>query len=162
MRAETKEAIYMLLDLLDSLAKTSKNHPRFIKIDQDLLKDIKNELFSLLSQSKNYPQSDSKTELIGILPSAFMDKNKFPTNEDIARLARSSLNLLISRWDKRSREELVGIVIAEIALKNEIELEKFFEAWKEFTNVNKPYVLNENDNDFVSVWLDFFNHYKRM
>jgi hypothetical protein len=163
MREETKDTIYMLLDLLDSLSKTSQSHPQFIHIDQLVFNDVKNEIFNLLNQPKDSVNKlDKKTELIGILPYVLIDKNKFPANEDIVRLANKSLNLEISRWEKRSRDELIGIIIAKIALKDENELEKFFAAWKEFIRANKPKDYKEEKKDFVSIWLDFFNHYKRL
>lgn len=51
--------------------------------------------------------------LIGVLPRLFQDKNLFPTNEDISDFANSVLNLHITRSEKRSKYELIGLIICE-------------------------------------------------
>jgi hypothetical protein len=53
--------------------------------------------------------------LIGTLPIIFSDEKFFPSNEDIAEFASDALSLPISRWEKRSRYELIGRIVCETA-----------------------------------------------
>lgn len=51
--------------------------------------------------------------LVGALPGIFSDQKYFPTNEDIVEFAVEALHLQISRWEKRSRYELIGLIVCE-------------------------------------------------
>jgi hypothetical protein len=163
MRKETKEIIYIVLDFLESFARTSRGNRDLIYINKTVLEDVKKELFSLLEQAektKSYRTVDKKTELIGTLPSVLIDKNKFPTNESIVKLAEKSLNLKITNWKKKSRNEIIGILIAKIAEKDISELDLFIKAWKEFTE-QKEIKKEHAREDFVDLWLKFFEHYRK-
>ncbi len=163
MRKETKEIIYMVLDFLESFARTSKEDSNLIYVNKSILEDVKSELFNLLNQteeSKLYGTMDKKTELIGTLPSVLIDKNKFPTNESIVKLAERSLGLKISNWKRKSRNEIIGILIAKIAEKDISELDMFIKAWKEFTG-KKEIKKERTHEDFVNLWLKFFEHYRK-
>jgi len=48
MRKETKEIIYIVLDFLESFARTSKEDGNLIYVNKSVLEDVKNELFNLL------------------------------------------------------------------------------------------------------------------
>jgi hypothetical protein len=180
MMPETKDVIYMSLDLLSSLSKTSKMNSHFVEINEKKMANVKNELFELLARwdvdthNDDYlsnvltTKNDKKTELIGLLPIALTDRKKFPKNSDIAKLAENSLNLTILNWGKRSRNEMIGVLISKVVEKSENELDLFFDAWKKFTsmdeskNINKRIKSNsKKESDFVDVWLEFFNHYQK-
>lgn len=149
MKEETKNIIYTILDLLDSLSKTSQDQPNFIKIDKNILNEVKLEILNMISSDERdqINRDNRKTELIGMLPYVLIDKNKFPSNSDIYRLAKNSLDLEISRWDKRSRDELIGILISQIAMKKEADLENFFNAWKKFIENNKTQKYEQSSRD---------------
>lgn len=51
--------------------------------------------------------------LVGALPTIFSDEKLFASNEDISDFASEALNLTISRWEKRSRYELIGLIVCE-------------------------------------------------
>lgn len=51
--------------------------------------------------------------LVGALPTIFSDEKLFLSNQDIADFANEALNLEISRWEKRSRYELIGLIVCE-------------------------------------------------
>ena len=51
--------------------------------------------------------------LVGALPTIFSDEKLFISNQDIADFANEALNLEISRWEKRSRYELIGLIVCE-------------------------------------------------
>jgi hypothetical protein len=176
MRNETKNVIYMALDLLNSINKTS-HESNFLKIDDVTYREVKSELFDLLNENrpnqdklsdtvkqKRKAEKDSEkiSEIIGLLPYILIDKKKFKTNSDIAKLAKDSLNMEIPSWKNRSRNEMVGVLISMIASKPTEELDLFFEAWKEFTQDDINNEKRSTDSrDYVDVWLEFFNKYKR-
>lgn len=66
-------------------------------------------------------KNPNKDVLIGVLPRLLQNKELFPQNEDIYDFARAALNLNISRYEKRSRYELIGMLICTI---NELDEEK--------------------------------------
>lgn len=49
--------------------------------------------------------------LVGILPSFLTELDLFPANEDIVEFAQAALDIRISRWQKRSRYELIGNIV---------------------------------------------------
>lgn len=51
--------------------------------------------------------------LIGVLPRLFKDTKLFKKNEDIVDFAVEVLKIEISRSDKRSRYELIGLIVCE-------------------------------------------------
>ena len=164
MRKETKEVIYIVLDILASFAHSSRENSSLISINEAILEDVKKELFDLLKQAektKSYKTMDKKTELIGTLPSILIDRNKFPTNESIVKLVEKSLNLKIPSWKKKSRNELLGIIIAKIAEKDISKLDLFIKAWKKFIEEKKEIKKEQAHEDFVDLWLKFFDHYRK-
>ncbi|MEV5036747.1 hypothetical protein MRBLBA21_001539 [Peribacillus frigoritolerans] len=186
MNPEVKEVIYMLMDFLDSMGRTSKNN-NLIKIDENKFKEVKKELFSIINYNDNYNdnyinyinninytvkgknENSKKRELIGSLPTALIDKKLFPKNEDVARLLEKSLNFTIERWNKIKREEIIGHVISEIAKRDDNEINLFYNAWNDFEkgkvfdsvkNEDENELNNTKSKDFVDVWLEFFDNYK--
>lgn len=51
--------------------------------------------------------------LIGVLPRLFQDEKLFTRNEDIAEFAEDVLGIEISRVEKRSKYELIGLIVCE-------------------------------------------------
>jgi hypothetical protein len=164
MKQETKNALYMLLDLLDSLEKTSNNNSLLI-LDSIKMENVKEDIFKYLNEEPNRDygnKRDTKSELIGILPSVLIDEKRFPTNESLAKFSESSLNFKIPFWKKRSRTEIVGRIIDNINRRNDNELIELTEIWKRFID-DKEYERQKNlveKKDFVDIWLDFFNNYR--
>ncbi|WP_371069608.1 hypothetical protein [Sediminibacillus sp. JSM 1682029] len=176
MREETRSIIYMALDLLDSIQSSSSNitSDAFIKINNDVYDNVKKELFDLVLGSNtgkinNENFMDEREELIGVLPLFLIDKEKFPSNNDIIKLAENSLNIFGLSKRKRSRNELIGIIVTEVAKKKDSELDLFLKAWKKFTqsdsnNIEKNKIkfknIDEKSENFVDTWLEFFHVHK--
>jgi hypothetical protein len=163
MRENTKNIIYMALDLLESMNKSANQNNQFIIINKNEMNQVKNDLFELIIDSGKISESveEKKKKLIGTLPYVLMDKTKFPTNMSIAKLAENSLNFKISSPDKRGREEMIGLIIGKIANDQDNKFTWFMEIWKEFIDSEK---LSENvkiNKDFVDIWLDFFKKSQR-
>jgi hypothetical protein len=160
MQNETKESLYMLLDLLDSIDKTSKS-TNLLNIDRDRLNVVKSEIFNLMSESENDKTNKNiKTDLIGIIPSVLLDEKNFPTIESIAKFAEKSMNIELMFWDKRKKAEVIGRLITEINKKNEEELILFWNAWRKFLIRGKDAKQQTFKKDFVDVWLEFFENFK--
>ncbi|GLT24596.1 hypothetical protein GCM10007933_40830 [Zoogloea oryzae] len=51
--------------------------------------------------------------LIGVLPRLFQDEMLFSRNEEIAEFANEVLGIAISRVEKRSKYELIGLIVCE-------------------------------------------------
>jgi hypothetical protein len=62
--------------------------------------------------------------LIGVLPRLFQDKKLFPKNEDIASFANDVLGVDVSRVEKRSKYELIGMVVCECNQLDDSQLEE--------------------------------------
>jgi hypothetical protein len=160
MQNETKESLYMLLDLLDSIDKTSKS-TKLLNIDKERLNVVKNEIFNLMSESENCGMNKTiKNDLIGILPSVLLDEKNFPTIEAIARFAERSMNIELRFWNKRKKAEVIGRLITEINKKDEEDLVLFWKAWRDFLIRGKDTKQTTSKRDFVDVWLEFFENFK--
>jgi hypothetical protein len=66
--------------------------------------------------------------LVGALPTIFSDERLFASNEDITDFASEALNLSISRWEKRSRYELIGLIVCETTKLDDERLSKLVSA----------------------------------
>lgn len=66
--------------------------------------------------------------LIGILPRLFQDEKLFSKNEDIAAFAKDVLNIDISRIEKRSKYEIIGLIVCETNNLNDLELNGMVDA----------------------------------
>ena len=58
--------------------------------------------------------SNSAYDLIGVLPSLLKDNDIFQNNAQLVQFAEEVLALDISRWEKRSRNEIIGLIICEV------------------------------------------------
>lgn len=72
--------------------------------------------------------------LVGALPIIFSDELYFPMNEDIAEFASEALRLPIPRWEKRSRYELIGLIVCETAKSNDERLTRLVNALERITS----------------------------
>lgn len=51
--------------------------------------------------------------LVGSMSLVLADVELFPSNEDIAKFAKEALRIPIPRWEKRSRYEMIGMLVME-------------------------------------------------
>lgn len=183
MMDETKDAIFIILDILESLGKSSKNSSSIVSIDENKFKSVEKELFNLLNNEKlsstSYVLNDleempsnKKMYLIGTLAYSLFDEKKFPTNKDIIKLAENSLNYKYPSWNTRSRSAIIGQIINEIYKDSDVNLEKFYNVWKEYISEeeyhvgkdslsNKKVQASGTRKNYVDAWLEFFNNYKK-
>lgn len=60
--------------------------------------------------------------LVGTLPGLLRDDSLFPANEDIVEFAMLTLDISIPRWQKKSRYELIGHIVCNTDLADEMKL----------------------------------------
>jgi len=165
MKKETKTVLYMILDILDSIERSAETSNLF-SVNKKLLDDVRRDVMKLITQETR-ANVDKKVELIGLLPSALIDRKKFPRNEDLVKLAKNSLGIEINNWEKRSREDIIGRIIIAIENMPPEEIELFVQAWKDFIykqnkRENKsPHEFAKNKKTFVDIWLEYFENYNK-
>ncbi len=59
-------------------------------------------------------KSESAYGLIGVLPSLLKDTEIFQANSQLVQFAEEVLALSITRWEKKSRNEIIGLIICEV------------------------------------------------
>lgn len=73
-------------------------------------------------------------ELVGILPFLFQDKDLFKQNKDIIDFAEDLFNISISRQGKRTRYELIGLIVTEVTKLDKKDLDKLINALSLISN----------------------------
>lgn len=96
----------------------SKNKLNLSEIPEILRKVSENEFhstaFNKNDGTNRYVSPNPNVHyLIGVLPRLFKDNTLFPKNEDIVEFANDVLKIGVTRADKRSRYELIGLVVCE-------------------------------------------------
>lgn len=72
--------------------------------------------------------------LVGILPLVLRDETIFPTNGSIAEFAISALGMNMTRWEKKSRFELIGEIACNTIDLDDRELSKLVAALSVLAN----------------------------
>ncbi|WP_345879170.1 hypothetical protein [Shewanella algae] len=89
---------------------------------------------SMVSAAEQYASPNPNIHyLIGVLPRLFQDMKLFPKNEDIASFAKDVLGVDVSRIEKRSKYELIGLVVCECNSLNDSKLEDMVKALSAIT-----------------------------
>jgi len=101
-----------------------------------LLRDLMAHSNSYISNKSNKYESPNpnKNYLIGVLPNLFQDFDLFKTNIDLSDFAESVLKIPVSRAEKRSRYELIGMIICEIINLDEHNLTNLVDALSKLTD----------------------------
>jgi hypothetical protein len=102
------------------------------RIRPDQLRDVISSIDYLLNDSnlqvnssvaKTYQSPDpNKRFLIGALPRLLLDRELFPSNEDIADFAEAALCLDMTRSKKVSRHDIIGKIVCETDTLDEQQL----------------------------------------
>ena len=102
-------------------ANEIKEIPSIIRtlLDSDISNSL-NEKYTSDNQNKN--------TLVGILPNLFLDMELFKSNSDLVEFADAVLKITIARFEKRSRYEIIGLIVCEVPKLNDSDLSKLVEA----------------------------------
>ncbi|BDF69484.1 hypothetical protein CE91St41_04630 [Oscillospiraceae bacterium] len=110
-----------------------------------------------LRESSSLSGNDNKPDviisnLIGVLPALLKDEGVFTTNSSLVQFAKEVLSLNISRWEKRSRFEIIGLIICNVEEVNADKLEALIQVSLELLK-NKDKVKKEiQNNDNLFSW----------
>ena len=127
---KTKNNLIKTANFIEEFAwflKSKKN----INLEEtaNLLRDIS------INQSKESNSLNTNVnELVGVLPFLFQDKELFKYNKDIVDFAEDLFNITISRQNKRTRYELIGLIVTEVTTLNKEKLNKLIKALSLITN----------------------------
>ena len=88
----------------------------------DSNKDINfKKVSNYLTEVRNYKthaslnnKTTDQYNLIGILPSLLKDEVIFHSNSQLVQFANEILALTIPRWEKKSRNEIIGLIVCEV------------------------------------------------
>ncbi|AJH25970.1 MULTISPECIES: hypothetical protein [Bacillus amyloliquefaciens group] len=98
------------------------------------------------------PKNQNKSFLIGCLPSLFLSKDFFPTNEEIINFVNINIpSLKLKAADKRSRPDMIGRIVCSISELDDNELGSF-------TNSLKKIIVRIDNNEVISN-KDFFSEW---
>lgn len=106
-----KNTAMKLEDLMWSLKKLR------VESIQDALDVIKDNIYesnnrnSVNASKASNDDEPNKHYLIGVMPKLLQNKDLFPQNEDIYDFAISALEINITRFEKRSRYEIIGMIV---------------------------------------------------
>lgn len=109
-----------ILNFLEEMSWVIKSHKNVdltefideVKVNQEFRNKI-------IHGSINENRLNEKDRLIGVLPKLLNDKKLFSKNSDLIDFAESTFDIIITRPQKRSRYEIIGLVTMEILeLKN--------------------------------------------
>lgn len=102
-----EKTINFLEDLCWLLDSGKKNdYKQIAKLLSNIKLTSSNPLASQLGQEPD--------ELIGILPRLLTDKTLFNTNGTLAEFSSDVLGIQILNWHKRSRNEMIGVIICQV------------------------------------------------
>ncbi len=114
--------------LLESKNKLKLSEiPEILRNSLDSVNNVKSTTSKYVSPNPNIHY------LIGVLPRLFKDTKIFQKNEDIAVFANEVLNIEVSRSEKRSRYELIGLIVCECNELNDDALEVLVDALTKIT-----------------------------
>ena len=125
---ETK--VKYAIDFIEELSwlLDSKRKLNLSDIPQILRKQLQTS-DSMLDAANKYASPNPNIHyLIGVLPRLFQDRKIFPKNEDIASFANDVLGVDISRVEKRSKYELIGMVVCECNELDDSKLKEMVDA----------------------------------
>lgn len=61
-----------------------------------------------------YVNRQNIRSLVGVLPEFFQNTKLFRTNADIEQFAREALNVTINNFEKKSRTEIIGVIVCSV------------------------------------------------
>lgn len=112
--------------------------------------EVSNKRRKVFSENENI--SNSLDFLTGILPTLFKDRKLFPKNEDIISFTQDLIGLgKVSRVDKRSRYEIIGLVVCEATVSSSAKLDRLISAITVILNdesVRKSFEVMRKDESF--------------
>lgn len=157
MNKENNRKLSQVINLLEEMSWILDNSNIKFKEIPYILKDaISNSNSQSYITNKYKSKNPNKDQLIGILPNFLQDTDLFKTNSDLADFGESVLHIFINRIEKRTRYELIGLLICAIRDLNDIELSKLVDALIEISSNEKNMIQikNKKKHDSNFSWND--------
>ncbi|MFZ6846033.1 hypothetical protein [Undibacterium sp. RuTC16W] len=151
------EELFWLLDSKQTHSSLQDLREFLVDVRYEVNQENKLQSRKLETATNSFRSSDpNKHLLIGILPNLFQNLDIFPTNKDIAEFTHEVLDVLVSRFEKRSRYELIGLVICKI---NEFEQNRIYDLVSKLTAIvesdsNIERIANEKRENKYFSWND--------
>jgi hypothetical protein len=98
-----------------------------------ILREIIDGNQNIPTNNKYESQNQNKNYLIGILPNLFQDFDLFKTNLDLSDFAENVLHIPVNRAEKRSRYELIGLIVCEVINLDDSSLSNLVDALGKIT-----------------------------
>lgn len=127
--------IKQLISFLEEFSWISKKFSRL-----NFLELVESMPISNLIENKTSSPEEMKGFLAGYLPKVLLDKDLFLKNKDIDDFAKS-LGISINRPEKRSREEMIGIIVCEVHENPVIDINSAYRIVNSMSN--DPIILNK-------------------
>lgn len=116
---------------------------------------LRTQVESNKSPLANEKYLNNRNHLVGILPFLFQDKEIFKVNKDIVEFAENLFDIEISRADRRSQYELIGLVVTEITKVNESKLYSIMDALSVLTESDEKLMkFRKQRKDIDFSWND--------
>lgn len=115
MSSKKKNEISKSIDLIEEIVwlLDSKNI-KLKDVPSNLRELLYDDSSSNLQGTENYISPNPNIHfLIGVLPRLFKDEDLFPSNLSIIQFAEDFLNIKLSKNGKRSRYELIGLIVCD-------------------------------------------------
>jgi len=112
------ESIDILKDTLNRMRLLTRESDIYIRALEKEINTLEKRLRELEFLREGFfpnEKDKDKFSLIGKLPTVLLSKKYFPDNKALIDFAKTSLELPISIRRKRSRREIIGIIITEVA-----------------------------------------------
>jgi hypothetical protein len=135
MNKDNQSAIKKAINFLEELSWLLDSRKGIdLKTVVSVLQDTVKERNRMSNFAKEYKSPNpNKHFLIGVLPKLFQDARLFPANESIATFAEEILKINISRYEKRSKYELIGLIVCETESLSDEKLANLVDALSQIT-----------------------------
>lgn len=154
MEKAKNKKIKQAINLIEELSWLLERNNIKLREIPEILRDIINNDDNVVS-NKYKSNNPNKNYLIGILPNLFQDQDLFKTNSELIEFSTKILKVPISRPDKRSRYELIGLIVCEVRNLNDYDLDVLVEALAEIsTNEDKLKKIKEDKKKSNFSWND--------
>jgi len=143
---------------------------RLNKIEQLLRRDTRdrNSLFHMMQEpaiavkktKKLRPKAkkgeDIRNDLLGRLTTLLIKPKFFPSNSELVYFSQQHLGIKVPNWQKRSRREIIGVIIEEVYTLPPLKIEKFYRA---ASKIQEKATKGDID-DFFGAWQSIISSLK--
>ena len=152
MNKENLMAIKKTISFIEELSWLFESNRHFdLKKAVTELKCVLDEADSIQNLSSEHKSPNpNKHFLIGVLPKLLQDERLFPANESIASFAKETLGIIIPRYEKKSRHELIGRIVCQTDLLSDTKLSNLVKALSIITGNDETIIKIQKERENVN------------